>query len=242
MPRGHEDWSINTSVFGANQQDDSELAARLGSSYVWSRSGRVVFMDDFNDSLIRWDNGSTVSGGELTLSHKRVLSGTGSCKFKVGTGGSDVSGMTKDIPLIKFTKHGLEFLVRSDSDQCFFDISLLIAYNDKVYTYTIRLDYKNTRIYYLNSLGGYTLIADGIDFINTLGSWQYCKLVVNGNLDEYLYFQIDENYFDLGGISGDDTPVLGVGSSIGIRFLFYGSTPSNDVLYMNNVSYSIDEP
>lgn len=85
MSHGSPDWGASRPVSTIYQVSDlSELAARLGSIVTFDRRGDVVWLDNFEDNINKWDQSPTGAGAAIALDTDRCRSGGKSCKLTTG--------------------------------------------------------------------------------------------------------------------------------------------------------------
>jgi len=81
MPRGQPDYgAYQTKTVGATLADMGDLAVRLGSIVEYDRRGDIVYLDNFENTILKWDR-LGVGGGTAALSSGEAKSGSQSVKL-----------------------------------------------------------------------------------------------------------------------------------------------------------------
>lgn len=114
MARGTADFGLNPGNYGQFDQDNAELAVRLGSIDVFERKGRVIWSDDMTNGLYKY---------------YMSLTGTAKCDYKMLRGvhngaiirytipGDSFSypALSIALPVLVETKIAMEYLVRFEA-------------------------------------------------------------------------------------------------------------------------------
>lgn len=103
-----------------------ELAARLGSIHTFDRRGEVLWYDDFESNLNKWEvtlNGTRAAAG---LSNSYARSGALSCKLTSGSGINDSAQIAKYLPYKTTGRIGFEVSWIRNAN---------LAYNFSLYLY-----------------------------------------------------------------------------------------------------------
>lgn len=104
-------------VFGnPHYMGAGELAARLGAIATYDRRGTLVWQDDFEDNINKWDVDYAGSGGSAALSTDTARNGAKSAKLTAGDGQPYYISLSKLLPLPITTKLGFEcsFTIHND--------------------------------------------------------------------------------------------------------------------------------
>ncbi|KKL24255.1 hypothetical protein LCGC14_2417130, partial [marine sediment metagenome] len=110
MARGYDDWHINTAAVGQYLLDDSELAARLGSPYVYERLGNVLAIDQGGVELSHWITSTSGNGSSVSRNSTFVYSGEESLKLTPGSTLSKFASIFREIPYIEARNIGVSLL------------------------------------------------------------------------------------------------------------------------------------
>lgn len=109
MPRGQPDYGVyQQKTVGATLADMGELAARLGSIDSYDRRGDVVFLDDFEAPILKWE--TAVAGTEyVILDNESVKSGSQAAKIHVAAVAFSNPDMHKSVFSLGSARQGAEF-------------------------------------------------------------------------------------------------------------------------------------
>lgn len=99
--------------------DNAELAARLGSIVTFDRKGDVIWLDDFESNIDKWETTVIGAGGGISLSAEQARSGALSCKMITGNLANNYAEIEKRLPYPTLSKHGFEISFRSFVDREF---------------------------------------------------------------------------------------------------------------------------
>jgi len=100
MAHGAKDCSNVLMPDQAFRLDDlGEHAARLGSPVLYSRSGNVLFMEDFQSGLDGWEQVHPGVGSSIELETLHSYMGSVSCQVVASAGGITESTLIKHLPL-----------------------------------------------------------------------------------------------------------------------------------------------
>lgn len=108
MPHGQPDYGMyaaKKTVY--SMADNAELAARLKSIVTYDRRGDVVWLDDFEDSMQKWELAAV--GGAIVLSAERARSGGLSAKLSTNNVIAAEAQITRHVPYPAISKVGFEF-------------------------------------------------------------------------------------------------------------------------------------
>ena len=110
MPHGNRDYGIGAPKWTIYPLTDlGELAARLGSPVTFDRRGDVIWIEDFESSLNKWDPTTWGVGSGIFITNDRSRSGNFSCKMITGPIANDRAYMEHFLPLPVLSKMGIEF-------------------------------------------------------------------------------------------------------------------------------------
>jgi hypothetical protein len=89
--------------------DMAELAARLGSPHTYDRRGDVIWIDDFESGLLKWQSVGSGVGNAAAISSLHARNGGFSCKLTTGSTISCTARINKYIPAPVLSRVGAEF-------------------------------------------------------------------------------------------------------------------------------------
>ena len=110
-------------VFGnPNYIGAGELAARLGSIKSFEKRGEVVFMDDFEDSTLKWGTLGSGAGAAVARSTESARSGDYSLKMTTGNAEGNYAKIINYCSFPVSTRFGIEVSVAFDANIEYFNL------------------------------------------------------------------------------------------------------------------------
>lgn len=242
MAHGKPDWNRTAGGLTTYQMDDlGELAARQGSIVTYDRRGDVIYLDDFEGSLLRWEFTPGGTGSAAALSTVAARSGIQSLLLTAGSDGNRNSEVQHLMPLPRVSTIGLEFsfflpaAIESLEYQMFFSdsINAIIA--------RVRVSDDDDELLFLNSGAGFTVFKTALPLNNGLGLFHTGKLIVDWQAREYIAFIFDDISYDLSG-NALQTSGLPVGYRSFFRIVLTGGAGDNDTCHIDDVIITQNEP
>lgn len=186
MVRGQRDYGMYAATaYGAGVSDMAELAARLGSIVTLDRRGRVILLDDCEESILKFYDGS---GGTytVTLDSTTPKSGSQCIKLTAGALATDFANIGKRMPPLTSHRLGLEVSFSKPSANAYLALEI-IRHNGADSQYgNIRIDVANKKIAYMSAWLVWTDILD----IDAVRVEEFCyypvKLVVDFDTKKFV--------------------------------------------------------
>ena len=203
MARGHKDWGISQETdFETIVQDLGELAVRIGSVVTYSRTGNVIYLDEFEGSLAPYNEFVGGLGNARSISTDRSFRGLSSLKI---IGGSTnvllTTGVSKAIPNYDNGNLGMEFHFRdfTEATEVHFGLRVLDGVNRQ--DYFIALGMVSKEVAYLNSSGNLQVLGTFPFNAPSQNAWFAVKLYIDRTNKEYLRLRVNSTLFDMEGIT-----------------------------------------
>lgn len=224
--------------------DMAELAIRLGSIVNYDRRGDVIFLEDYDTPISKFDDISA-AGGAVALDSEIVLSGSQALKFTTGAIAAQDATARHIVPVFGGGRHGLKTsislfeltdyvsyyriwgAIEDGAFQHFFGVRInpnahTIEYNDETNNWV-----PFETALYLDT--DYLLCFHNIKFVVDLSTGYYVRLMINDvewDMSAYRYWR---------------DPLLTIATLL-VSFMIYNGT--NDVLtcWQDNFIYTINEP
>lgn len=208
MPRGANDYDINTGAVGAYSADVSELAARLGANNVIHRLGHEILSDDFSEGLQGWGLTLPVDGS-VKVRIDKAWKGNGCARIMAPSSGTAEVVLFRGIPLLDQSKMGCELVISWEysgvSVPSIFTLLMLYETGSRGEFYGIRINPETKAVYVLDG----TQPAYGFIQLDTLTgtikqtatftSWQWLKLVINLESTQHDKLLLNNLAYDLSG-------------------------------------------
>jgi hypothetical protein len=178
----------------------AELAARLGSMAAYERRGQVVFTDSFEYGMGDW-TASGSAGYTAALDPTTFIHGGYSVHLKTHTDDGDnvqllrdFGGFPADVGV------GAAFWAKFATVGDQFEVGVIVSDATNSYGGRIKGEVADSKLYYVNSGGGYT----------ELGTWdpapafpdyfKFLKVAIDPSTSKYLYAVIDGQQFDMSAV------------------------------------------
>ena len=217
-----------------------ELAARLGSIKTYTKQGEIVFMDDFEDSTLKWNTTSTGSGGSVVKTNEKVHSGNFALKMTTGNAADNYALLYKYFPRPFSNRLGLECSFTIEDDTKWFWINGVFYTGTTRYRTGIRYDYPNRKLLYLNSSNVFADLQTDLDVYPYNQSYHTLKYTVDITTKKYItcffnHLEIDMSILDIYNTGSIGTPAAEV-------FIYHSTNvASNKYIYFDNFIYTQNE-
>jgi hypothetical protein len=188
---------------GPQKHGIEELAARTGSIVTHDRRGEVIYTDDFESSLLKWETGTSGTGASAALSTAAARNGGQSVLL---TGGSD-TGLSAEIikywPLPIPTKLGTSIgIARGATNFDHITIRTLIEDGTNTLEFAIRYSLTDLELLYLNSSNAYVAFATDVRLQERSNLFHSFKLVTDKNSQMYVRAIVNETEYNLSAHAG----------------------------------------
>lgn len=242
MARGHPDGGqYASSNFASVMADVGEGAARLESPNTFYRTGKTIYIDDFENGLIPW---TTSISGATTAAKDTNKSYIGSASIKLTFDNTQHvrQYINKSFPYVGNNKVGVEVIFFGETNNPeTIDLILVVENSDAQYQAGIRLDPDNGKLYLLDENNDYIEVADYNTFVLSAGYPVVTKFVIDIANQTYDVIRINNENLDATGY-----PLLTLTGVLGdfmrVRIGGLNDTGQADVIYIDSFILTVDEP
>ena len=176
---------------------NAELAARLGSIDTYERSGNILWMDDFEDNIDKWNLLVSDTTGSIALSTASARNGATSARLTTGPTADDYVALSKSLSFPVLGKFGLEtsFTIAGDKEIIRFHLYLYSSGNSKLPV--IEYDSENDTLRCQLGLVEWQTIATNLNLSRTAGLFHTMKLVCDFENGKYVELYLDNVLYPL---------------------------------------------
>lgn len=242
MAHGSPDWGTGKPTTTIYQLSDlGELAARLGSINTFDRRGDVIWFDDFEENLAKWQTSATGTGAWAALSTDYSRSGAMSAKLTTGDTANQFTFIVKRLGLSALeTRFGLEFSVQLHNFARLYAY-LQIYREGWIYTTAIRYDPATGVLEYYSSTPAWVALTAALA-LKVTNCWHTIKLVQDQTaLGDYTRLLVDNQNLDVAGIACHRTET-DVAEHMMIWIQSQAVLNSNSSMYIDDVILTQNEP
>lgn len=220
--------------------DTAELAARLGAIDIFDRRGNVIWFDDFESGITKWQFVGTGVGEGAEWNSARARFGGFSCKLTTGDVIDNNQLMIHSEPYPVIGTMGIEFSF-SDGEDGTIVWQLILYDGTDLHSMHIRYNIATGRFQYFRLPLGWQDIEPVrvMDYGQSL--FHHIKCVGNFNTDEYLRLIYDDVTFDLSGIPLD-VQAVGIQPRLDASLIVTTTINANVELYVDDVILTQNEP
>lgn len=196
--RGSADWGIyapKTTI--ATITDIGELAVRLGSIVTFDRRGDVVWLDDFEDGIIKWEAKTDGTGSVITSDSTTARNGGKCAKLVPGSADLDTATINHFGPTMALSKTGIEISFTIDADHEQIDIHLDFFTGSNLLAFRIRLLLSDLTLRYRDENATYVSIATITQPRTDTKTFHTLKLVVDPDTQKYVRLIYDNTEYDI---------------------------------------------
>ncbi len=241
MSRGYADWHINTAAVGQYLLDDSELAARLGSPYVYERLGNVLAIDQGGVELAQWITSTSGEGASIVEDTAIVYSSTQSIKLTPGSTISKFASIYREIPYIEARNIGVSLLFAPMEAGAEMRVDLKYSRAGTKYTFAFRITAAGLMQTFNGSTWDTQKDSGRLLWDATVPFWNLLHVSINVTDLTFKSIQLNQNK-----VAFTDDPTSTGATSVPNSFEVYISaldaTGDQDVIYVDNIIVTIDEP
>ena len=247
MTKDLPDYESTPQVFGDSPIVDlAELAARLGSPYLFERRGDIVYLDDFEDCIDgaalpgRWGTGGSGTGYAVIASNTVSYTGLLSVKLTGGSDGSRNAFIQKNYPAARSTRWAQLFFfsLSSSANTASINNNLRGDNGTLLYQGLARLASDSLEIY---TNGAWVTVKENLNLYHNSAQFHAFKLVIDYSTKKYVKLWLDDETVD---ISEYDLYSL---ASSGKKYrqaqaYVYSVAGKNAIMYLDNLVVTENEP
>lgn len=229
-------------VFGnPNYIGAGELAARLGSIKSFEHRGQVVYMDDFEDTTLKWLVGGSGVGHSEARSNTHARSGDYSLKLTTGDAEDNYSQAAYYSYHPPSKKLGVEcaFTIGADLKR----VQYYVNVYDGTTRYQANLLYfpqdNDLKIYAEN--GGYVTIDGDLKLVENDYIFHVWKIVFDLDTKKYVRAYIDEKSYDLSAYNLKEN-ASALESRFTLTISIINNAAGNHYIYMDDAIFTQNEP
>jgi hypothetical protein len=242
MAHGTPDWGLTAGTVTTYQLTDlAELAARLGSIVTYDRRGEVFFLEDFNDTLARWDKAAFGTDAYVALSRVEARSTPFSCRLKAGGSAGGRAYIYRLAELPSLSNVGLEAAFCTDDIGQYIRLWLSVYTGSLELSGALRYTPATDTLEYRAADGSYVSLDSDLHLLSASSVFHPLKLVVDPNAGTYLRAIVGAHAYDLSAYplssAADSTD-----PSLYLEAYHYGSGTVVNSVWVDDVILTQNEP
>lgn len=242
MARDLPDWHALTAQSRVHEVTDlGELAVRLGSIVSFDRRGDVMWLDNFEDGLLRW-YATTPGDSTAELSTDVARSCISSAKLQAATGTASYSQLLAAIPNpLTLERVGFEYSFSLHGAVGKVRLAFAVYTGTHIISGAITWDDANERLEYMDSTGAEVTLQDAVKMYawNILfNSW---KLVMDADAFEYVRLLLNGVEYDMSGIAARVTESV-LDPHMRVTIQVDGRTAGTSTIYADDSIITQNEP
>lgn len=242
MAHGRPDYGVGGKKVTTFALDDmAELAARLGSIVTFDRRGDVIWLDDFEDNINKWEQSTPGAGASIALSTEAAHNGAKSCKI---VDGSDNwwSAITRVLGIPVVSKTGSELSFADQDDDTKLELRSQFYNGTDIYRAAIRYVPDEGNFDVEDETLGWVTLASGISIPSHVYAWQTMKLVWDLDSKKYVRAILNDTEYDLSAYTPVDVGTSAVRQLIIDIYLWPEVTGGNRHGYVDDFILTQNEP
>lgn len=220
---------------------NAELAARLGSPVIYEQSGRVQKIETFEQGLSQWLLSRSGAGADAVITPEHFHSGGYSVKM---TGGStlehriQISHSQGSFPRGKV---GLAVAYSAPAPIDRIELELRVFDGTLVHYVRVKLDDVNNKLFVYDDTPGWQEV--GVANIYTYYAYRFHFVKITADIvnDIYGALRYNQQEIDVSAYALD-TALNNMPPRIDILLWVYSNDGDNDIVYMDDVILTVEEP
>ncbi len=178
-------------------QDMAELAVRLGSIVSFDRRGDVIFLDDFEDGIVKWVGAAFPLTGSVASDTTYARSGAKCVKMVTGAVSGALAQLTWYGAYPALSKLGLELSWASQQELYNIDLNLYAYDGTKYLQGALSYDRPTYTLRYFDSTGAWVALAASLQTRELLPLWNTLKLVMDPVTGRYVRALFGATEYDM---------------------------------------------
>lgn len=242
MTHGTPDWGVTSGAVTVYQLTDlAELAARLGSPVTFDRRGDVLYLEQFESGLSAWASGVHGTGATVDLSSARSRYGRYSARMVAGSDDTPYAQIYRYFPYPVLSRMGVELGINLATPFSYVEIRHDVFDGANWLQFRLRYHYGSWALQYQDGSGAWVTFATTRTLAGSLYQFSDMKLVSDPAAGEYVRCVVNSASYSLAGVGAYSTPLVAAPSRL-LDIYLYGVEAENDVLYLDDVILTQNEP
>jgi len=160
---------------------------------------QVVWQDDFEDNIAKWDIATDGAGGTAALSTEEAMSGAKSAKIVTPVGPNKSTLIRRYTPLPKLSKVGFEIAFKLVSLTTDVYWTIMFNWDGTRYDFVIYYDSAGDALKYLDEGGSYQAFASAVELGVSHTQFHMMKLIVDLEGKKYVKCTLNNTEYSLAG-------------------------------------------
>ena len=239
---GLPDWGrIKKGVGVSPLADLGELAARLGSINTFDRRGDTVWMDDFEDGIIKWDWAGGGTGATVASNTTRARNGAKSAVLTTGNAINNWAMIRHWMPPPVVGKLGYELSFTKHDSMRGLEVYAYRYDGTNVIDMSVHVDVVNSRLQVMGAGATWVTVQEDVALKASTYLFHTLKVVVDWENGTYARLLLDGLELDLSAYALQSTED---DSAPHMRFqvFVYTTVASNISIYLDDVIITQNEP
>lgn len=243
MARGYPDWGVLAQLVGSADVDMAELAVRLGSMYRFTRTGKVVFQDDFVTDLNNYQRTLGAGTSTLEVSPQFGYEQPGCALWRCSVNPSNASvTLSTSVPPLLNSRYGIECLVSSFNEDIVYDLAIITTNNLKILTFGLRLNYAANSLSVRGEDNAFTVLSTRPLYPDNGRAWTLLKMVVDVSKEVYGYIRKDDLLFTIPTVVPDSDVSGAEDYAIQLKHTVSSGSATGDMFAIAYHVLTMDEP
>lgn len=197
MPIGRPDYGIGAAQeLVMKGEDMNELAARLGSLAIWSRTGTMFLIDTFKDGIYKWNKG-VAPPSYIISSRKTCFLSPYSARFYMNATPYQNIYIYRVLPLYLTTTIGFETFISSSNTNQYIQLDLRVSHLRKEYYFSVKIDLNSRQLSLYDKTSNWIVFGVDIQLYPIENLFNSFKLIVSPLNGEYLEFRLNSKIYNL---------------------------------------------
>ena len=214
----------------------AEVAARLGSIHTFDRRGNILWYDDFEDGLNKWEVSLSGTGPSVALTNAQARKGALSCKLVSGTSGGAYSQINAYLPYNILSRMGFESAFTANGDT---EYTWRFWFYDGTNYYEASVTYSATDWLEIWTTAGWVAVAN-VPLLHSDSLFHILKLVVDPITHKYVRLILNNTEYDVS--ASDMLPTANATAPHTLVTFRVTKGSSGDTVYIDNVIVTQNEP
>ncbi len=243
MAHGHPDYGVGSPLQTVHTSTDiAELAARLGSPDTFDRRGNVLWMDDFEGGIEKWEFGSVPAGGSLVWSSDSSKTGRFCAKMTAVASDGGVSQMTCRLAYPVTTRLGFEVAFSLPvEDLALISLQLQLFLGGVGHLAQLSYYGATHTLVYMDKVLREVPLTPPVELGTYRIFFHVMKVVIDIETSEYVRAVLDNHEWDLAGGKLDDYMAPDFDELVGVFGLLVDTDEEPHVL-VDNCIITMNEP